>query len=70
LRLPSSNPDIIAAFDPFQTDLQDLQKQYQQLQLMNTFQRTSIWPANLPKSEANSLQNLASKLYKDSNKIM
>ena len=73
-RLPSENADKISeiteCFDPFQPDLCDLQKADKNLQNMNHFRVHGRWPDNLPKSEANYLQNLTPKLFQDANKIV
>jgi hypothetical protein len=58
------------ASDLFLTDIQTLQKQGAQLQILNIFRTTGTWPSNLPKSEANYLQNFAPKLFQDHNKIV
>ncbi len=72
--LHSGNPNIIAkvkeCFDPFQPNLIDLQKADSNLQHMNHFWVNGEWPKDLPKSDANYLQNLATKLYQDANKIV
>ncbi len=73
-RLPSANTgkisEITECFDPFQPDLCDLQKADKSLQNMNHFWVHGQLPDNLPKSEANYLQNLAIKLYQDANNIV
>ncbi len=73
-RLPSADrakiADITECYDPFQPDLKDLQKADQQLQHMNHFWTHGQWPANLPKSETNYLQNLVPKLFQDSHNIV
>jgi hypothetical protein len=71
-RISSTNPDIIAAFNPFQVDLLELQKSDYQLQLLNKFilSTMSTWPNHLPKSEVNYLKKLAPKLFQDQHKIM
>jgi hypothetical protein len=48
----------IAVFDPFQTDLPELQKQDRPKHL-NKFHTTTTWPADVLKYKANYLQNLA-----------
>ncbi len=64
-RLPSSRnnevSEITEGFDPFQPDLHDLQKADEQLQNMNHFRVHGKWLHQIPKKEANYLQNLAPK---------
>ncbi len=62
--------EVTEAFDPFQTDLHELQKQDDQLQNINHFRVHKKWRTQIPKQEANYLQNLASKLFQDHNKIV
>jgi hypothetical protein len=49
--LATTNEPIIAAFDPFQTDLAELQREYAQNMLY--FGKHNRWPDHLSKSEAN-----------------
>ncbi len=62
--------EVTEAFDPFQTDLHELQKQDAQLQNMNHFRVHKKWLTQILKKEANYLQNLAPKLFQDHNKII
>jgi hypothetical protein len=66
-KLQSTNPDkiaeIIECFDPFKPNLLDLQKADKNLQHMNHFRVNGQWPQDLPKTDANYLQNLHVKLY-------
>jgi hypothetical protein len=73
-RLPSNNDaklaEVTECFDLFQQDLKDLQRADQQLQNMNHFKVHGQWMTPLPKSEATYLQNLAPKLFQDSQNII
>ncbi len=73
-RLPSACNEAISeiteGFDPFQPDLHDLQKADDQLQSMNHFKVHGKWFHPIPKKEASYLQNLAPKLFQDSNKLV
>jgi len=62
--------EITEGFDPFQLDLQDLQKADEQLQNMNHFRVHGKWLHPIPKKEANYLQNLAPKLFEDNSKLV
>jgi hypothetical protein len=52
-RLPGAKENIarISAFDPFQTDLYDLQMQDEVLQGIQTFCNTNQWPNTIPKQD-------------------
>ncbi len=53
-RLPATTNDpVIAAFDPFQTDLAELQREEPFAQNMLYFGKHNRWPSHLSKSEAN-----------------
>jgi hypothetical protein len=73
-RLPSANPDTIAeitqCFDPFQSDLIELQKSDADLQKMNHFRVHGQWPPEVTKSDAKYLQNLAIKLFQDAHNVV
>jgi hypothetical protein len=73
-RLPSARNEAVSeiteGFDPFQPDLHNLQKADEQLQNMNHFRVHGKWLHNITKKEASYLQNLAPKLFQDSNKLV
>ncbi len=52
-RLPGAKDNVasISAFDPFQTDLYDLQMQDEVLQAVQTFRNTGKWPSTIPKQD-------------------
>ena len=70
-RLPGTKTgeisEITEAFDPFQADLHELQKQDEQLQNMNHFRVHKKWLTQISKQEANYLQTLAPKLFQAHN---
>ncbi len=73
-RLPSANDtkitQITECFDPFQPDLKDLQRTDTQLQNMNHFRVHGQWLTPVPKAESTYLQNLAPKLFQDSQNMV
>jgi hypothetical protein len=52
-RLPRAKDNVasISAFDPFQTDLYDLQMKDDILQGIQTFRNTGKWPQTIPKQD-------------------
>ncbi len=60
----------VKSVDPFQPDLHVLQKADEQLQNMNHLRVHGKWLHPIPKKEASYLQNLAPKLFQDSNKLV
>jgi hypothetical protein len=71
-RLPGTKEAIasIAAFDPFQSDLYELQMQDNDLQMLQTFMTKNEWPLNLPKQDQIYFKNLAEKAFQDKNKVV
>jgi RNase H-like domain found in reverse transcriptase len=71
-RLPGAIEAIasIAAFDPFQSDLYELQMQDDDLQILQTFMTKNEWPPNLPKQDQIYFKNLAEKAFQDKNKVV
>jgi hypothetical protein len=63
-RLPATtNEPVIAAFDPFQTDLAELQREEPFAQNILYFGKHSRWPRHLSKSEANYHADLLKKIF-------
>jgi len=70
-RLPATtNKPIIAAFDPFKTDLAELQKEEPFTQNMLYFGKHNRWPDHISKSEANYNANLIKKMFHDKEGIL
>jgi hypothetical protein len=73
-RLPATEMDgninSIVAFDPFQTNLYELQMKDETLQTLQKGISVNKWLDNLPKSDCNYLQILAERVFQDKNKIM
>jgi hypothetical protein len=74
-RLPASTLDsnqdaIIAAFDTFQTNLPDLQKEEQYIQNMLYYSKHHRWPEHLSKSDANYTDDLLKRLFHDKDIIL
>jgi len=61
--------DPIAAFDPFQPNLKDLQLKDQDLQAIFLFLKNGSWLPHLTKKQINSLAPLAQKIFFDKNKL-
>jgi len=58
-RLPASTSEaIVAAFDPFQTNLPDLQREESYIQNILYYHKNHKWPEHMSKSEANYTDNL------------
>jgi hypothetical protein len=71
-RLPGAKDNIasISAFDPFQTDLYDLQMQDDILQGIQTFRNTGKWPSTIPKQDQAYYTAMTDKLFQDKNKLV
>ncbi len=70
-RLPaSSNKPIIAAFDPFQTDLPELQREEPYILNIHHFHKNCQWPANVSRAKANSLTDLVKRMFHDKDNIL
>jgi hypothetical protein len=71
-RLPGAKENIasISAFDPFQTDLYDLQMQDEVLQGIQTFRNTNQWPHTIPKQDQAYYTAMIEKLFQDKNKLV
>jgi transposase InsO family protein len=73
-RLPSfpqeaQTTNIVAAFDPFQPNLPQLQKDDNDLQAISHFLNTGKWYENLTKRQIRTLAALAPKVFFDKNKL-
>jgi hypothetical protein len=69
-RLPSTtqesaNDPVVAAIDPFQTDLPDLQREESYITNMLYFGKHNWWPDHLSKSEANCHAELLKRIFHD-----
>jgi hypothetical protein len=70
-RLPASATEpIIAAFDPFQTGLPDLQREEQYILNIHHFYNNCQWPANVSRTEANSLTDLVKRIFNDKDNVL
>ncbi len=70
-RLPATtNQPIIAAFDPFLTDLAELQREEPFAQNILYFGKPNWWPSHLSKSDANYHADLLKKIFHDKESIL
>jgi hypothetical protein len=74
-RLPVSTPEsnkeaVIAAFDPFQTDLPDLQRKESYITNMFYLNKHHRWPDHLSKSEANYHADLMKRIFHDKDRLL
>jgi len=71
-RLPGAKETIgsNSAFDPFQTDLYDLQMQDEVLQDIQTFRNKNQWPQNVSKQDQAYYTTLIDKVFQDKNKVV
>jgi hypothetical protein len=70
-RLPATASEpIIAPFDPFQTDLAELQREEPFAQNILYFRKHNQWPPHLSKMEANSHADLFKKMFHDKEGIL
>jgi hypothetical protein len=70
-RLPASSDEpVIAAFDPFQTDLPELQREEPYILKIKHFQQNHQWPAGVSRAEANSLTDLVKRSFHDKDNIL
>ena len=60
----------ISAFNPFQADLFNLQMQYNDLQMLQTFMTKNEWPPNISRQDQIYFKNLAEKAFQDKNKVV
>ncbi len=68
--LATTGEPIIAAFDPFQTDLAELQREEPFAQNILYFGKHNQWPPHLSKMEANSHADLLTKMFHDKEGIL
>jgi len=66
---PQESQNEIAAFDPFQHDLPQLQNQDPDLQAIFQFIKTGNWFPHLSKWQIRTLATLAPKVFFDKNKL-
>jgi Integrase zinc binding domain len=71
-RLPGAKENIasISAFDPFQTDLYNLQMKDDILQGILTFWNIGKWPQTIPKPDQAYYAAMTDKLFQDKNKLV
>jgi hypothetical protein len=70
-RLPATTSEpVIAAFDPFQTDLAELQREEPFSKNMLYFGKHNRWPDHLSKSEANYHADLLKRMFHDNDRIL
>ncbi len=70
-RLPaSSNEPIIAAFDPFQTNLPELQREEPYILNIHHFHKNRQWPAGISRAEATSLTYLVKRMFHDKDNVL
>ncbi len=67
-RLPATT--VIAAFDPFQTDLPELQREEPFAKNLLYFGKHNRWPDHLSKSEANYHADLLKRIFNDKDRIL
>jgi hypothetical protein len=74
-RLPASTSDtnkeaVIAAFDPFQTDLPDLQREEPYIQNILYYHKHHQWPEQVSRAEANYTADLLKRMFHDKDRIL
>ncbi len=74
-RLPASTWDtnkeaVIAAFDPFQTDLPDLQREEPYIQNMLYYDKHHKWPEHVSRAEASYTDDLLRRMFHDKDRIL
>ena len=62
--------EITEAFDPFQPDLKDLQKEDEDLQIISTYLNTGKWNQNVSKHRLNIYNKIVHKIFQDKNKLV
>jgi hypothetical protein len=68
--LATTSEPIIATFDPFQTDLAELQRKEPFAKNILHFIKHNQWPAHLSRMEANSHTDLLKKMFHDKEGIL
>jgi hypothetical protein len=66
----SNNVAKVAGFDPFQSDLYELQMKDEMLQILQNGISTNKWPMNMSKTDCKNVPILAKRVFKDINKIV
>ena len=70
-RIPASSEaskdDVIAPFDPFQTDLVELQQEEPSIQKSFFYDKHHRWPDQMSKAEETSLRDFLTRLIRDKN---
>jgi hypothetical protein len=74
-RLPASTSDtsqetVIAAFDPFQTDLPDLQREEPYIQNMFYYGKHHKWPEHVSRAEASYTDDLLRRMFHNKDRIL
>ncbi len=68
--LAPSDEQVIAALDPFKTDLPELQREEPYILNINHFHKNRQWPAGVSRAEANSLTDLVKRIFHDKDNIL
>jgi hypothetical protein len=74
-RLPGTTSNahqenIIAAFDPFQTDLPDLQREEPYIQNILYYHKHHRWPGQVSRAEASYTADLLKRMFHDKDQIL
>jgi hypothetical protein len=70
-RLPASNTEPVnAAFDPFQTNLPELQREESYIKNILYFHKNRKWPETVSRTKANSLTDLVKRMFHDKDQIL
>ncbi len=74
-RLPASTTNIsqeavIAAFDPFQADLPEMQREESYIQNILYYHKNHQWPENVSRAEASSMADLLQRMFHDKDRIL
>jgi hypothetical protein len=70
-RLPAASTETaIATFNPFQTDLPELQREESYIKNIYHFYKNCRWPENVSRAEANSLTDLVKRMFHDKDQIL
>jgi hypothetical protein len=70
-RLPASTTEaVIAAFDPFQTNLPDLQREESYIKNILYYHKNHKWPENVSRTEASSMADLLRRMFHNKDQIL
>ncbi len=70
-RLPASTAEaVIAAFDPFQTNLPELQREEPCIKKILYFHKNRKWPENVSRNEANNLIDPVKRMFNDKDQVL